>query len=96
MHPGKDGKEITRTGIISDVDDIFYYGAKREVFVSGGGGAINILRNDTISSFKTIASIPTRSGARTSLLIPSLQMYILAEREGGGHPAAIAVYKIEQ
>jgi DNA-binding beta-propeller fold protein YncE len=89
------GKEKSRTDLISDVDDLFYYPAKQEIIASGGGGAVNVFKKENDGSYKKIANIPTRSGARTSLLIPSLQTLILAERASGSKTAALAVYKIE-
>ena len=88
------GKEINRADLISDVDDVFYYPANKEIFASGGGGAINIFKKANDGSYKKIANIPTRNGARTSLLTPSLQTLILAERASGSKAAALAVYKI--
>jgi len=92
-YDNKTGKEINRTDLVSDVDDVFYYEAGKEVYASGGGGAINIFKKDN-GSLKKISNISTRSGARTSLLIPSLQLFILAERANSGKGAALAVYKI--
>jgi DNA-binding beta-propeller fold protein YncE len=88
------GKEQVRAELVSDVDDIFYYQSTKEVLASGGGGSINIFKTDNGKDFKQIANIPTRDGARTALLVPSLQSFILAERASGGKDAAIAVYKI--
>jgi len=100
-HPGvlvtydnKTGKEITRTDVVSDADDVFYHVIKQQVYASGGGGSINIFKKDNDNTYKKVANIPARSGARTSLLIPSLQTFILAERANGSKGAAIAVYKI--
>ncbi len=93
-YDNKTGKEITRTDLVSDADDVFYYEMKQQVFASGGGGSINIFKKDNGNTYKKVANIPARSGARTSLLIPSLQTFILAERANGSKGAAIAVYKI--
>jgi len=92
-YDSKTGKEVSRTDLVSDVDDVFYYAPKQLVLASGGGGSISIYKKDN-NGFKQIANIATRSGARTSLLIQSLNTYILAERANGGKAAAIAVYKI--
>jgi hypothetical protein len=88
------GQEKGRNELVGDVDDVFYYPAKQEVFATGGSGSINIFKKENDSICKKIANIPTREGARTSLLVPSLQTLILAERNSGGKPAALAVYKI--
>ncbi len=92
-YDSKTGKQVTTNELASDADDIFYHSNKQEIIASGGDGSINILKN-VGGSFKKIANIPTRPGARTSLLVPSLQTFILAERANGGKAAAIAVYKI--
>lgn len=57
------------------------------------GGSINIFKKDNSNTYKKVANIPTRSGARTSLLIPTLQTYILAERANGVKSGALVVYK---
>lgn len=83
------GQEVSASELVSDVDDIFYYENKKEILASGGGGSINIFQKN-----KKTAEIPAREGARTSLLIPSLRIFVLAERASGGKAAAIAVYTI--
>jgi hypothetical protein len=88
------GKKEVRAELVTDVDDIFYYHSTKEVLASGGGGSINIFKTDNGKDFKQIANIPTRDGARTALLVPTVQSFILAERASGGKDAAIAVYKI--
>jgi len=90
------GKEQSRTELVGDVDDVFFDEKGQEVFASGGGGSVNIFKRENDHSFKKVASIPTRSGARTSLFIPTLRKLILAERGSGGKSAAIAVYKINE
>lgn len=88
------GKEIGSHELVGDVDDIFYYADKREIIASGGDGYINVFKTENRSNIKQITNIPTRSGARTALLIPSLHTFIVAQRASGGKSAAIAVYRI--
>jgi WD40 repeat protein len=90
------GLERGKSELAGDADDIFYNTDKREIIASGGDGYINIIKRENDSEFKKIANLFTREGARTSLLIPSLQTFILAERTGGGKAAAIAVYTIKE
>ncbi|QEC70270.1 YncE family protein [Panacibacter ginsenosidivorans] len=89
-----DGREIYTNELAGDADDIFYDEAKQEIFATGGDGSINIFKKINDSSYKKIADIPTRQGARTSLLIPSLQTFVVAERAANGKSAALAVYRI--
>jgi len=90
------GQEQNRTELIGDVDDVFFDEKEQEIFASGGSGYINIFKKENDHSFKKIASIPTRSGARTSLLVPSLRKLIVAERSSGGKTTALVVYKINE
>lgn len=88
------GKEISSHELVGDVDDIFYDADKSEIIASGGDGYINVFKTENGPGFKQIANIPTRTGARTALLIPSLHTFIVAQRASGGKSAAIAVYTI--
>jgi DNA-binding beta-propeller fold protein YncE len=90
----KNGNQVSTNELVGDIDDIFYYADKQEILASGGDGSINVFKRENGPKFKKVAVIPTREGARTSLLIPSLQTFILAGRANGGKAAAIAVYKI--
>jgi hypothetical protein len=89
------GKEVSRTDIVGDTDDVFYYEANKEVIVSGGEGAINILKKDSGNTYKQVANISTRVGARTALVIRPLKTYVVAERANMGKDATIAVYSIQ-
>lgn len=90
------GHLVSAGNLISDVDDIFYYPARQEVIASGGGGSINLFKAEKNMSYQKLANIPSRDGARTSLLIPSLKTFIVAERATGGRDAAVAVYTFRE
>ena len=85
------GKTIAVTDLIGDADDLYYDSQSKKIYASGGSGAINIYLFEK-PTFKQIASIPTRSGARTSLLIPALNTFILAESATGNEAAQLSVY----
>jgi len=91
---GRSGKEISNINMAGDADDLYYDVKTSRVFVSGGAGSIDIFQRQNDEAFKQIASIPTRNGARTSLLIPQLNLFILAERAVSGKPADLLVYKV--
>lgn len=86
------GKEISSNNMVGDVDDLYYDNNKKRVYISGGGGYINIFQQEDTGAFKQITNMRTRSGARTSLLIPQLQMFVLAERARGSNPAGLIIY----
>jgi hypothetical protein len=93
-YDAKNGNQISTNELAGDIDDIFYYADKEEIIASGGDGWINIFQRETDRTYKQVANIPSRDGARTSLLVPSLHLFIVAERANNGKPAAIALYKI--
>jgi DNA-binding beta-propeller fold protein YncE len=88
------GKTIAVSDLIGDSDDLYYDQRSKKIYASGGSGAINIYKFEN-SGLKQIASIETRSGARTSLFIPALNTFILAERAGGNEPARLSVFNIK-
>jgi WD40 repeat protein len=90
----KTGKQVSQCNLVGDVDDVFYNAGKKQVIASGGDGYINIFQKTTDNKFQQVSNITTRQGARTSLLIPSLQYFILANRTEGGEAASITFYKI--
>ena len=93
-YDAKNGNQISTNELAGDIDDIFYYADKQQIIASGGDGWINIFQRETDRTYKQVANIPSRDGARTSLLVPSLHLFIVAERANNGKPAAIALYKI--
>jgi len=105
-HPGKlvvmdtkTGNRISVSELTNDSDDLFYEGLSKRVYVSCGGGYtrlgfINIFQLENTSvNYKQIANIPTRNGARTSLLIPRLKLFIVAEPSVFSHDAELLSYR---
>jgi DNA-binding beta-propeller fold protein YncE len=96
-HPGKlvainstTGNTIAVADLISDIDDLYFDTGTKKIYASGGGGAINIYSFNN-SEIIQVANIPTRNGARTSLLLSQLSEFVLAER-AGGEPAQLQVF----
>jgi DNA-binding beta-propeller fold protein YncE len=93
---GITGKEIGENEMPGDADDLYYDDKTAEVFVSGGDGHISIFLEQAKNVYKTIAKISTNSGARTSLLVSQLNLYVVASRAIAGKTASLLVYKIAQ
>lgn len=89
------GKLVASVPLIADVDDLYYDGRQKKIYASGGGGAIDIFRFNN-SKLEPVGSMSTRSGARTSLLVPALNSFLLAERAGDGKPAQLLVYQLKK
>ncbi|MDE3214657.1 MAG: YncE family protein [Bacteroidota bacterium] len=88
------GRELYSHAMTADADDLYYDPKTSEVIVSGGGGYINLFSQKDPGTYIPVANIATRSGARTSLLIPSLRMLVLAARATSDHPAALRLYNL--
>jgi len=91
------GAIISTADMVSDVDDVYIDEASGRIFASGGGGFISIYQWQK-TMIKQVAHISTRDGARTSLLIPGLKLFILAARDNAardnhGKNAELLVYK---
>jgi DNA-binding beta-propeller fold protein YncE len=90
----RNNKTISSLDIIGDTDDLYYDNHSNTVYISGGEGAINLFREEG-TIYKQIANIPTRHGARTSLLIPQLRLFAVAARAAEGKSAALLVYQLQ-
>ena len=76
-----------------DADDVFFDAKRGRYYVSCGAGWIDVF---AAQDLKRMAHIPTAWGARTSLFVPELDRYYVAERAGLiGSNAAIRVYRPE-
>ncbi len=96
VYNSETGKEIFSAPMAGDVDDLYWDAKSKTIYISGGSGAVNIFRQTGDSTYKQIADIKTRSGARTSLLVPELGLFLIAARAGGDKPASLLIYKITQ
>jgi hypothetical protein len=64
--------------------------------MSCGEGFINVYQQDGADHYKTIARIPTSSGARTSLFIPELNRFYLAVPYHRSQGTEVRIYEVMQ
>lgn len=95
IYDSRSGKELFAAGMVSDVDDLYWDQKNKQVLITGGGGAVDIFKQISNISYKKTAHIETRSGARTSLFVPELGLFLIAARESGDKKAALLVYHID-
>jgi DNA-binding beta-propeller fold protein YncE len=88
----EDGTLIASEDTCGDSDDVFVDPKRPRVYVSCGAGFIDVfdIRGAT---YDRVARIKTVAGARTSLLVPELDVFLLAVRATITEEAAIWVYK---
>jgi DNA-binding beta-propeller fold protein YncE len=91
---GKTAKSIQSFPIVGDSDDLYFDPASGKIIVSGGQGAISIFTKAGSGQFRQTRKIPTRNGARTSLLIPSMRIFVVAARAESSNESEIMVYKL--
>ena len=87
------GAERQRLTTCGDADDVFFDAKRARIYVSCGAGEIAVLARKN-GGWGVLATIPSASGARTSLFVPELDRLFVAERAGLlGSEAAIRVYR---
>lgn len=86
------GKTISSLDINSDTDDIFYNTANKEIYISCGGGYVDVFTQVDANNYKSNGKVETKSGARTSLFIPELNELIVASPASFTRQAALLIY----
>lgn len=88
------GKLITALDTDSDADDVFYEAKSGNIYLSCGGGYIDIIKQLTADTYQLTEKISSQSGARTSLLIPQLNRLIVASPKSLTKDATLLIYEI--
>jgi DNA-binding beta-propeller fold protein YncE len=86
------GKEIFSSGMAGDADDLYWDDKTKQIIVSGGSGSVDVFKQTGANAYKQVAKIATRDGARTSLWVPELRLFVLAARATDGKPASLILY----
>ncbi|MDH2908019.1 MAG: YncE family protein [Candidatus Nitrosotalea sp.] len=90
------GKQIAKLNVVGDADDIFYDDKNKQIYVTGGGGYLQVISQDDANTYHEVANIPTANGARTSLFVPETGRLYLAVPAYFGQEAQIQVYEIHK
>ena len=88
-----DGATVAVRETCGDSDDVFFDAKRKRVYVVCGAGFIDVF-DAQAAVYQRLARIPTVSGARTGLFIPSLDLLAIAVRASGKQPAAIWLYRV--
>jgi len=88
------GKESGSFDIVGDTDDLFYDGARRRLYVSGGEGFLDAFGEPATNHFTREAHVATAAGARTSLFVPRLARLYLAVPHRGTQKAEVRIYEV--
>jgi hypothetical protein len=88
----ENGSLVAKSDTCGDSDDLFVDAKRKRVYVSCGAGSIDVFAEQD-STYRRLARIATVSGARTSLFVPDLDVFLLAVRAASTEPASIWVFK---
>jgi YVTN family beta-propeller protein len=86
-------KRLTSFDIVGDTDDLFYDGARKRLYVSGGEGYVDVIQDEGANRFARVAHMATAAGARTSLFVAAQNRLYLAVPHRGNQKAEIRVYE---
>jgi DNA-binding beta-propeller fold protein YncE len=89
------GNIITQIDIDSDTDDVFYDSDSKQIYVSCGGGYLDVIRQNGPDQYEVITRTETRSGARTSLFVPELNQLVVAAPARNGSEAQLMIYEMK-
>ncbi len=76
-----------------DTDDIYYDAQKKQIYISCGGGYLEVIRQEGPDSYKLQDRIKTAEGARTSLYVPQQKFFYLAVPKSEHNSAQIRIYQ---
>jgi len=86
-------KLITTLKTDRDADDIYYDAQKKQIYISCGGGYLEVIRQETPDTYKLQDRIKTAAGARTSLYVPQQKYLYLAVPKSEHNSAEIRIYQ---
>ena len=87
------GNIIAQIVIDSDTDDIFYDSPSKQIYVSCGGGYVDIIKQFGPDKYEVLSKIESRIGARTSLFVPELNQLLVAAPARSGSEAQLMIYE---
>lgn len=90
----KTGAIITSLDTDGDMDDIFFNPKTKQLYMSFGDGFVEILNQITNNQYQNASRISTAPGARTSLFVPELNLFMVAAPARLNNEARLMIYKI--
>lgn len=86
------GQAVQRLSACGDADDIFFDRQEHRLYTICGSGAVDVF--DRLGAgYAEARRVPTRSGARTGLYVPTLDRLFVAARAQHGQPAALLEFR---
>ena len=89
------GRIVDTPPTVGDADDVFYDTTRRLVYVIGGEGAVEILRQRDPDHYERAARISTAPGARTGFFLQNSSRLYVAIPHRGAQSAGLLVYAVK-
>jgi DNA-binding beta-propeller fold protein YncE len=89
---GISGKEVSDQPSASGADDFFYDPPSHRAYLVTGSGTVDVYQVMKDKTLKMLGAVKTKAGAKTGLLVPSLETLFVAAPAAGADPAEIQVY----
>ena len=90
------GRIVTSLATVGDTDDVFYDPGRRLVYVIGGEGAVEVLRQHDPDNYEPVRRITTAPGARTGLFVPAFNRLFVVVRNRGLQSARVLLYDVRR
>jgi DNA-binding beta-propeller fold protein YncE len=87
------GRTVATLDCAGDTDDLFYDPESKCIYVTGGEGAVSIIRRLDADHYREAGKVETAPGARTGLFVPELQRLFVAVPHRGKQGAEIRVFE---
>jgi hypothetical protein len=86
------GKRVAGADIAGDTDDLFYDSNRKLIYVIGGAGAVDVIRQNGPDRYERVTRQSTAPGARTGLWVREWNRLFVAAPKHGPSPARILVF----
>lgn len=91
VYDTESGREVAKSALHSDCDDVFYDAKRRQIYASCGEGFIDVFTQADADHYVLLEAVKSESKARTCLFDGD-RLYLAAPRRGD-KPAAILLYE---
>ena len=89
------GKRVGELAICGDADDLFFDGARRQLYAAFGQGQVDAIRQRGADRYEVTEQVSTAPGARTGLFVSDRSTLFVAVPAHAGASAEIRVYRVQ-
>jgi DNA-binding beta-propeller fold protein YncE len=90
------GRIVGTLSTVGDTDDVFYDTVRRQVYVIGGEGAVEVFRQRNPDRYESVGRSATAAGARTGFFTPTSSRLYVAAPHRGSQTAKVLVYVVDR